>query len=1415
MAQANLQEGREASQPNSSKYIQSLRAKHKSLCRKLANMNTEQKDESISQVQRGMLEELKAVQSHVMDLILEELPDDVDEDLAKDKAFHSLYASKAAKLIVIDKKPSSTTTPPEVASSSVSIQHHLNIPMPTFDGLYEHWSTFKAMFLDIMKRTNDSDAVKLHHLNKALQGKAAGILNTSILNGNNFQAAWDVLERRFENPRLIVDKHIAGLLQLKHAPQESAKDLRKLAETCKSHVDGLVFMKQTIDSTSNLIITHLLSSCMDADTRKAWESSLEHGEFPDLFKTLDFINRQCEVLESCTPETSRKSTSTKAFTSTTAANPSCVLCQQHHTLQNCPTFIAMSVVQRKSKVQSLKRCFNCLSAGHPVSQCQSKWTCRICRKRHHHLLHGDQLPAAPSLQPPDAATTSHQLPVDAAQPTFIGASMTSLTTAVPSTVLLSTVVLNITDHAGVSHPARAVLDSGAQSNFITGRMAQFLELPRKLINLPLSGIGGSTRSNVRHSIETTIHSRCSSYAASLELLVLPKLSADLPTQQIDISHWKIPETCILADPSFNRPGTIDIILGATHFYEILRIGRLSLGDSMPTLQETEFSWVVSGTITEPMSPVMCAVATHTNELGNLMEQCFTTEGLSNTPSWSSEERACEDHDTATTTREEDGRYMVQLPRKPEMIGKPGNSTTIALRRFLALERRLQREPETQRAYVDFMDEYLRFSHTSKVAASSKNDESFYLPHHPAFKTDSTTTKCRVVFDASSKSSTGVSLNDTLMVGPTIQQDATSILLWFWTQPIALTADVTKMYRQVWIHPKDRSLQRIIWRSSPNDPIQEYELNTVTYGTASAPFLAVRSLQQIVADHGGEFPAAAERSCDFYVDDFVSGGQSSKAAQLLQLQTEQLYASAGFELRKWASSDPSVLQNVNQEKLASSPYATSGSKGLLATLGLIWDPASDTLQFKINTPYVIGAITKRKVLSCIARIYDPLGIVDPVKAMAKQFLQRIWTLQTEQQQPWGWDDELPHHLQGEWINFHNQLIHLQNLHIPRVAIRPDSTSSQFHFFCNASEKGYGACCYIRSRDDNGNIMMQLYASKTKVPPINSKHSIARLELCAAQLSSLLYDRVRLAVKLSSPATFWTDSMTIVHWLRASPNCWKPFVANRVSQVQHLTQGNVWRHIPGVDNPADLASRGCLSKDLLDNPLWWQGPSWIHLPEDQWPESPVPSSCEAAVAEQRVTTVACPATEKPPHRIFTLYSSFSKLRTTVAYWVQYFNKRFKRRQYVGIGLTTQDLREAEEVLRRLAQQDLLEQEIKALQHNKPIPSSSKLKWLHPQLGANGIIRVGGRLSNAPLLEDIKHPILVPNNHPLAELLMDHFHKTRLHAGPQLMLSSSRQRYWINSIYGTVCWEKGKAAVNLNRSNEGGGGGGGGIDTVRDNE
>lgn len=134
---------------------------------------------------------------------------------------------------------------------------------------------------------------------------------------------------------------------------------------------------------------------------------------------------------------------------------------------------------------------------------------------------------------------------------------------------------------------------------------------------------------------------------------------------------------------------------------------------------------------------------------------------------------------------------------------------------------------------------------------------YYLPHHAVFKESSTTTKTRVVFDASAKSSNGVSLNDVLMVGPNIQQDIVSITLRFRTHRYAMTADITKMYRQISIHATDYDLQRIVWRKSPQEEMGHYHLTTVTYGTAPASFLATRCLAQVASENSQDFPRAAE------------------------------------------------------------------------------------------------------------------------------------------------------------------------------------------------------------------------------------------------------------------------------------------------------------------------------------------------------------------------------------------------------------------------------------------------------------------------------------------------------------------------------------------------------------------------------
>ncbi|XP_053681566.1 uncharacterized protein LOC128732345 [Sabethes cyaneus] len=205
----------------------------------------------------------------------------------------------------------------------------------------------------------------------------------------------------------------------------------------------------------------------------------------------------------------------------------------------------------------------------------------------------------------------------------------------------------------------------------------------------------------------------------------------------------------------------------------------------------------------------------------------------------------------------------------------GESKATAYRRFQLLERRLQREPGLSAEYHKFMREYIELGHMRLANMISEDDMNCcYLPHHPVIKESSTTTKVRVVFDGSAKTSTGSSLNEALCVGPVVQDELIATILRMRTYPIALVGDIAKMYRQVLVHRDDTSLQRILWRFSTDEPIQVYELLTVTYGLAPSSFLATRTLLQLADDEGSRYPLGREALLkNFYVDDFIGGAQT--------------------------------------------------------------------------------------------------------------------------------------------------------------------------------------------------------------------------------------------------------------------------------------------------------------------------------------------------------------------------------------------------------------------------------------------------------------------------------------------------------------------------------------------------------------
>ncbi|XP_024885610.1 uncharacterized protein LOC112463433 [Temnothorax curvispinosus] len=238
-----------------------------------------------------------------------------------------------------------------------------------------------------------------------------------------------------------------------------------------------------------------------------------------------------------------------------------------------------------------------------------------------------------------------------------------------------------------------------------------------------------------------------------------------------------------------------------------------------------------------------------------------------------EEQACEDHYVRTHSRLPDGPYMVRLPFKnapPNLSG----TRRIAVRMLQSMERKTDNDPELHKLYSEFMQEYEDLGHMARVLpAAEELDEAqrCYLPHHGVLKKTNDTVKIRVVFNGSARLGSGDSLNSHLLTGPNLLPALTDVLLRWRRHRYVIIADIQKMYRQISMHPSDRTYQRILWRLKNSPELLEMLLTTVTYGLASSPFQAIRTMRQLAKDERHAYPRAASiLEEETYVDDVLSG-----------------------------------------------------------------------------------------------------------------------------------------------------------------------------------------------------------------------------------------------------------------------------------------------------------------------------------------------------------------------------------------------------------------------------------------------------------------------------------------------------------------------------------------------------------------
>ncbi|XP_050296650.1 uncharacterized protein LOC126736367 [Anthonomus grandis grandis] len=682
-------------------------------------------------------------------------------------------------------------------------------------------------------------------------------------------------------------------------------------------------------------------------------------------------------------------------------------------------------------------------------------------------------------------------------------------------------------------------------------------------------------------------------------------------------------------------------------------------------------------------------------------------------------------------------------------------------------------------YTSFMREYETLTHMSEVEYNVGNDLCFYLPHHCVEKAESTTTKLRVVFNGSQKSSTNISLNDVLKVGATVQPDLCSILLKFRHHDYALTGDLTKMYRQINVHPEHRNLQRILWREDPSLPVKEFCLNTVTYGLASSSFLATRCLKQISDDIRTNYPIESDFiGSNFYVDDFLLSHPSLESLIQVKNNITKILSGYGFEIRKFKSNDSRVFLEGNDD-YSLSEYVIS-DENTTKTLGISWIPTSDCFIYKLQLEdSLTNSVTKRSILSFISKIYDPLGFLGPIIIRAKLIIQQLWKLQLS------WDENLPIELHSQWCEYKKQLFNINTIQIPRQVLIKGANLVELHGFSDSSESAYGCSVYLRSINNVGAIDCRLYFAKTRVAPVQAI-SIPRLELQAAVLLARLVSKCLSTISFEIQNIYlWTDSTIVLAWLSREPKTWQTFICNRVSEIQQLTNITDWNHISTHENPADILSRGSQTNDFLSNSLYWNGPSFLRQDKENWPEATNISYFSKNPVDvpefknQNMNFLCQTDNLFNFDELFSKFSSFSQLIRVAAYVFRFIDRskgRHDVQTFINNVVSNSEFSKTSLRLIKLIQSSEFNADICHLRTHREVLKRSKLKALAPFLDPDGILRVGGRLKFSDLNYDQKHQILLPKKHKFTSLLIHSEHLRALHAGNQGTLSHIRQNYWI---------------------------------------
>ena len=1300
--------------------------------------------------------------------------------------------------------------------------------LPEFEGssVVDYWNfleQFRA-FVDTNPRLGA--ITKFSHLRSCLKGKAYELVRNIPYNEQCYNLALERLEQEYASLHKLKLELRKRIIELKPVSNSrSVPDLKKLllearivSET-QSRFETLSGRSCDSETICDAVVNKLPPDMMTQFFRER-----DEGEEPKAVwdEILDFLRREIRIREDVSFQRSahameeqgdfRKGAKQSGafmaqhsiqeevsgaehfeeqdlvqeepYTVTptrTNFNPYCVLCKANgHWSTTCPDWLGLSVNDRRGRANKEGRCFLCLKTGHRSQICTKKnfWKCRQCGACHNILLCGKG--GTPPLNAYVGKVNKDSQTITAAN-------------SGGTAVALQTLVAKVMDVDGRYHEALVFLDSGSQSSFVSKNFVSKLGL-KALESFPLEVKGFGKKVTRQNALNFKCH------IAGLGNFNLPcwDTLCEVPLFALS-SHYREYIRDLgypLADPGLlqrqeSNIRDVDILIGVNEWSKIVTGTSVELNEGL-SLLHTKVGWVLWGASTTALKsvvrkqPGLTTLAMHglgMTEVDRWICDCKLEPDLF-PPKKSIRDEELWDTLQAQTTREVDGRYCVRLPFK-SIDRDLGENFAQAKFRLEKVMRKLEVSDRLD-PYRDILEEQEQRGIIEKDFEAL--DHGYFLPHRPVIKENRSTTKVRIIYDASAVGKGGKSLNEFLEQGPNLFPNLTGLLLRFRKGKYVVTADVEKAFHQVAVASEDRHYLRFLWKEV--DSLVSYRFARLPFGLVCSPYLLGGIIKLHLLSVLDSHPQLVNTLQDsIYVDDLLVAVDSEEECIALFREAQEVFASAKLPLRKWFSNSKECQRVMKQElneclgeqsvTVMPNPIEALVNDGDFKVLGMNWNGDEDVLYFNTDEIHAeasrILKPTKRQLLSLGARLFDPLGLVAPILTPIRVLIQKMWLSKKE------WDEEIDDSDIKQFRKWYSVLPSLADKKWTRWCGKIDEKNTNIHLFSDASMEAYGVGAYVvQSGDQNSS---HLLLGKVKVAPLRMlknrqeeevRRSVPQLELMAATLSVQLAEFLKAEKFIDSnvEVTFWTDAKTVLSWLNNPRIKMDIFVRNRVKFILRYSRPDQWRYCPTDKNPADLPSRGKSLTNIQDFQLWVHGPEFLvtgEYPSEDVIERPINASVDVVGQDESGWTMK---------EFLGRYSTCRRMLRSVRLGKEVVKKwrRFVAKKS-GKEFSEAEVGEDPEVviLRKLQEEDF-GSEVRALKAGNALPKGSPLKELRPYMDQKGLIRVQGRLEESGLSHDEKHPIICKSNNAFFRAMIRKEHINGKHVGVSTLLALFRTKYWL---------------------------------------